>query len=136
MTDLTERYGGRRPRAAGGTATTPGRLWWFAVAALVIGTVVFWAFFALNPAATVEAQTASFSAPSADRATIDARVSVQPGTPLACAIEAYNERSTSVGYRVVELPPSEEAHQRIVVDLRTTQQASIVQVRECWVLDD
>ena len=131
VTDLAERYGGRRPSPAG--AAVPGRVWWLGVVGLLIGTVVFWAFFALNPAGTIETQTAAFQVDGPYSATIDARISAQPGTALACAIEAQNERSTSVGYKVVEVAASDEAHQRIVVDLRTTQQASLVRVRECWV---
>lgn len=136
MTDLTERYGGRIRTPGSAESTVPGRVWWIAVIALATGVIVFWALFALNPASTVEAQTASFSAADDHSASIDARVSVQPGTPLACAVQAQNERSTIVGFKVVELPPVDEAHQRIQVDLRTTQRASLVQVRECWIVGD
>ena len=131
MTDLTERYGGRPPSAAA-HATVPGRLWWLAVIGLALGVVVFWMFFALNPTGTIEAQTASFSVDE-HSATIDARVSAQPGTSLACAVEAQNDRSTSVGFAVVELTASDDAHQVVHAEVRTTQRAALVQVRECWV---
>ncbi|WP_201518455.1 DUF4307 domain-containing protein [Gulosibacter hominis] len=130
MSELDERYGTSR------RVTSNSSRWvWLAAAALFVGVVVFWAMTALSPSATVETQTARFEVVSPVSATLQARVSVHPGTPLACAVEAHNTTGTVVGWKVVELAPSEQAHQVIDVTLRTTQAADVVQVKECWVTD-
>lgn len=133
MTDLTERYGARPGRSI--DDSTSNRWWWLGVVGLVIGVIVFWALTSLTPDATIETQTARFGVESDTHVTVESRVSVQPGTPLACAVEAQNDRNTVVGWKVVELPASAKAHQVVRVDLETTQRATLVQMRECWVID-
>ncbi|UQN15755.1 DUF4307 domain-containing protein [Gulosibacter sp. ACHW.36C] len=128
MTDLDARYG-KSPRASRRrTGVSIG-----VAVALVIAVVVFWALTALNPGATIEAQTGGFTVGSPSATTVTARVSVQPGTPVACAIQASNESSSIVGYQVVELEPQTQQHQTVHVTLRTTSAADTAEVRECWV---
>lgn len=103
---------------------------------LLIGTIGFWALTYANPSTTVETQTARFSPISETEASIQARVSVQPGNPLACAFEAQNEMKAIVGFQIIELPASEEQHQVVNLTLRTTQAADVVSVRECWIIED
>lgn len=128
MSELDERYGTSRRVTFNST-----RWVWIAALVMLIGVVVFWALTALSPSATVETQTARYEVTSPASITLQARVSVQPGTPLACAVEAHNTTGTVVGWKVVELPPSDQAHQVIEVALQTTQPADVAQVRECWV---
>jgi len=128
VTDLDARYG-KSPRASKRrTGVSIG-----VTVALVIGVVAFWAITSLNPAATIESQMGGFTVESPSEITATARVSVQPGTPVACAIQASNEGSSIVGYQVVQLDPQAEQHQTVHVTLRTTSAADTVEVRECWV---
>ena len=130
MTDLDARYG-KSPNAS------RRQTWIVAGAAIVmvIGVIAFWAATSLGAAATIESQTGGFSVTSPSELTMTARVSVQPGTPVACALEASNASSSVVGYKVVELEPQAEQHQTLHVTLRTTSAADSVSVRECWVID-
>lgn len=134
MSDLEARYGAsRRSRTASSNGDGVQRWWIIAVVLLIVGVVAFWALTFANPDTTIETQTARFSPISATEASIQARVSVQPGTSLACAFEAQNDRKAVVGFKIIELPPAEEQHQVVNLTLRTTQQADIVSVRECWI---
>lgn len=136
VTDLNERYGIRQrrsPRAQSGQQCDSHRLWWIVSGVLALGVVGFWALTALSPAATVETQTVGYEVNSPTQMRLDARVSVQPGTPLACVIEAKNTISTVVGWKVIELDPVSEAHQVVSTSVETTQPADVAMVRECWV---
>lgn len=135
MSDLEARYGAsRRSSAANASRRNSTQRWWIiAVTLLTLGVIGFWALTFANPSTTIELQTVRFSQISATEASIQARVSVQPGTALACAFEAQNEMKAVVGYRVIELPPAAEQHQVVNLTLRTTQSADLVSVRECWI---
>lgn len=129
--DLDERYG-RRPRRPGSSRRRP----WATITAvgiLVAGVVAFWAGTSLNRQATVEAQIAGFSQSAPHEVAIMARVSALPGTPVACAFEASSVTSSTVGYKVVLVPASDDAHQSVQVTLRTTLPVDSVAVRDCWV---
>lgn len=130
MTDLDARYG-NTARASRQQKTISLAV----IIALVVGVVVFWAATSLNPGATIEAQTGGYSVTSPNEVAVTARVSVQPGTPVACAIEATNEASSVVGYKVLELEPHDQQHQTVHVSLRTTSAANNAAIAGCWVLD-
>ncbi|SJM66572.1 DUF4307 domain-containing protein [Gulosibacter sp. 10] len=129
MTDLDARYGTSR-RAAG--RVRPG-VWWTLLAVLVLGVIGFWALSLTNPGGTIETSPGRFEVHSDTEAHLDARVSVQPGTELACTVEAQNAVNAVVGFETVVLPPAEEQHQTLSVTLRTTQAATLLLVRECWI---
>lgn len=134
MSDLEARYGASRRSSSKSPQNEGNQRWWIiAVVLLIVGTVVFWALTYANPDTTVEAQTTRFSPISDTEASIQARVSVQPGYELACAFEAQNELKAVVGFKIVELPASEEQHQVVNLTMRTTQSADTVIVRECWI---
>lgn len=130
MSELDERYGTSRRMTLNSTHWV-----WVAALAMLVGVVGFWALTAFSASATVETQTARFEVTSPTSITLQARVSVHPGTPLACAVEAHNTTGTVVGWKVIELAPNEQAHQVIEVKLRTTQPADVAQVQECWVVE-
>lgn len=125
--DLEARYG--RSAEAG-----MPRWWWLGLVGLTIGVIVFWAMTSLSPTATVEFQTAGYVVEDANHARLDARVSVQPGTELACVVEAKSDREVNVGWKVITVPASTEAHQVITVPITTTRTASSVGIRECWIV--
>ncbi|MFD2758306.1 DUF4307 domain-containing protein [Gulosibacter faecalis] len=130
MTDLDTRYGRTRTQRR-----SPRWLWGGLFGVLVAGVIAFWGFSQLNAAATIEAQTGGFTVASDSEVSVTARVSVQPGTPVACALEATNTTQTVVGYKVVELEAATEQHRTVHVTLRTTGPAVGAAVAECWVLD-
>lgn len=129
MTEYGERYGRRRDPFG-----SHPRRWIIALIALIVGVIGFWAATSLTPQANLQTATVRFEVPDSNRATIDARIVVAPGTPLACAFQASNASSTIVGYQVIQLPASEEPSRVVAAELRTTQAATLAEVKECWVI--
>lgn len=60
------------------------------------------------------------------------QVSVKSGTPVACALQAQNEAHAIVGWKIVELAPSENFNNRYKEDLRTSQRAVTGLIYQCW----
>ncbi|PII84473.1 hypothetical protein BMH32_01665 [Leucobacter sp. OLJS4] len=67
--------------------------------------------------------------------TVRFEVTAAPGTRVACAVEALSPSFATVGWKVVELPVSQERTRRFTEELATTYEATAGQVKECWVLD-
>lgn len=126
MSDLEDRYGRNR------TSHLPQWLVWVVAAFLTLAVGFVWFQTMLTPGASIETQTGRFQVISDYEVEVTARVSVQPGTALACVAEAENRVSTIVGYKVVELEPSESQHQAVTVRLQTTQAADTAIIEECW----
>lgn len=59
-------------------------------------------------------------------------VSVAPGTPVNCAVQALNESFGIVGWRIVELPASPERTRVLVETLRTAEPAVTGLPYRCW----
>lgn len=65
---------------------------------------------------------------------IDVRweVSVAPGTPVGCAVQALNENFGIVGWRIIELPASPERTRVLVETIRTAERAVTGLPYRCW----
>ncbi len=65
---------------------------------------------------------------------IDVRweVSVAPGTPVGCAVQALNESFGIVGWRIIELPASPERTRVLVETIRTAERAVTGLPYRCW----
>lgn len=65
---------------------------------------------------------------------IDVRweVSVAPGTPVSCALQALNESFGIVGWRIIELPASSERTRVLVETLRTAEPPVTGLPYRCW----
>lgn len=62
-------------------------------------------------------------------------VSAPPGTPVACAVEALNTIKATVGWKIVELPVTDQLTHTITTRLVTTNPATAATARECWVVE-
>jgi hypothetical protein len=54
------------------------------------------------------------------------------GHAVACAIDAQTEEFATVGWKVLEFPPSNKTTRTFTHVLRTTQQAEAGFVDSCW----
>jgi hypothetical protein len=125
---LAERYG--RTRSAGSR-----RLFWIVVVVVAVAATGLLGWSTVSTAInSVDADTTGFEL--VDEHTVEVRfqVSVTPGTPVACALEAQDTEHGIVGWKVVEVPASED-HSRILTErIPTTAEATTGLVRSCWII--
>lgn len=126
--ELAERYG-RGPR------NRRRSMWWFAATAaafaVVFGAWLWWGGLS-SPAAQLEARDAAYEVIDDRTVRVDWRLTVEPGTPAECAVQALNGRYGVVGWKVVEVPPSEQRTRLLTEQLRTTERAETGLIYRCW----
>jgi len=128
MTAIDARYG-RTPRRrlrARVLAVVAGAAVVVVMAAWVVWAGVF------GPGATVETQDVGFEVRSDAEVLVRGEVSVAPGTAVRCAVAAEDEKQAFVGWRVVELPPSEDRTRHLSETVRTTRLADVGLIYRCW----
>lgn len=124
---LAERYG--RTRSA-----TSRRVTWTIIGVVAVAAtgLLGWSTVS-NALSTVDTDTTGFTlAPHA----VDVRfqVSIAPGTEVACSLEAQDADHAIVGFRVIEVPASED-HSRVLTErIPTIAEATTGFVRSCWIL--
>jgi hypothetical protein len=124
---LDERYGrGRRRRF-------DRRLGWGAAAVLLLAGLAVLLFSGWQNANTIEFRDLAYSVVDDRTVEIDFEVSAPPGTEVVCALEALSESYAQLGWRVHELPASEQRTRRFSDTLVTTGPATTGVVKSCWV---
>lgn len=63
-------------------------------------------------------------------------LNVAPGTATTCAVQALNEDHAIVGWKIVEIPPSEDRNRVISETVLTSQQSNTGLVYSCWLPGD
>jgi Domain of unknown function (DUF4307) len=125
---LAERYG-RGPVRRGRNR------WWFAAAvgafAIVFGAWLWWGGL-LSPAAQLEARNAGYEVVDDRTVTVEWRLTVDPGTPTKCAVQALNAAFGVVGWKIVDVPPGEERTRLLTEQLQTTERAETGLIYRCW----
>jgi len=122
--ELDERYGRTRRR----------RLPWIVGILLVIAVVgVFgWMTF-MQSANSVDADDLGFEVADEHSVTVRFQVTGGQGKDVACAIEALDEEFGIVGWRIVEIPASDEHLQQMSTTVPTVAEATTGLVNSCWV---
>ncbi|HLP22902.1 MAG TPA: DUF4307 domain-containing protein [Microbacteriaceae bacterium] len=124
MSSLAERYGTRTPLK---------KRWWvlgITTAALVFGGWVAWVNFGF---ATVETRDISnIYDPERREMAITWSVTVAPGTPVACAIQALNSEFQVVGWKIVDIPADTEYTRQFSENVRTAMPPQAGLVYACW----
>jgi hypothetical protein len=126
--ELAERYGR-------GPVNRRRNRWWFAATAaafaVVFGAWLWWGGLS-SPAAQLEARDAGYEVVDDRTVTVQWRLTVEPGTSASCAVQALNARYGVVGWKVVDLPPSEQRTRLFTEELRTTERAETGLIYRCW----
>ena len=65
-------------------------------------------------------------------ATTKFEVNAEPGAHISCAVEALNTSKATVGWKVVDLPPTEGRAQTVTVKLVTVGPATAAHAKACW----
>ncbi|CAG7613933.1 DUF4307 domain-containing protein [Leucobacter soli] len=126
---LDERYGRTRQR---GIDRRVG--WTLASAAVLLGTVVLF-FSNWETAAGIEAKVVHYEVRDSRTVALDFDVTAPAGAPVACAIEALSESFATVGWRVLELPPSEQRTRSFTETITTTYPGTTARVHSCWIVE-
>jgi hypothetical protein len=102
-----------------------------AVFAVVLVAWVIWA--GLDAVgSTLETKDIAHSITSDTSVDVTFQLSVEPGTPTYCAVQALNERFAVVGWKVIEVPPSDAFNRTLTESVRTTELASTGLIYRCW----
>lgn len=126
---LEDRYGsGRRNRF-------DRRFAWSAAGILVAAGIGFLVFSGWQNQNQISFQDIGHTV--RDDGSVDAKfeVSAPANTPVACAVEALNKAKATVGWKVVELPVTEERTHVVTTNVVTTNPSTAVSTRTCWVLE-
>lgn len=128
MTDLAARYGRtterrRRDRRA-----------WIAVAVGLVALGAGWLVWSgtLSPEVTVEATDIGSTRIDERTIRVDFEVSVEPGVPVRCAVQAFDRVQTTVGWLELDLEPSDRWTTSQSVVVRTADEAVGGLVYRCW----
>ena len=67
-----------------------------------------------------------------DSATARFQITVDPGTPVRCAVQALNEQFEIVGWKVVDIPAVDQRTAAYSETVRTTMPATTGLINRCW----
>jgi hypothetical protein len=133
-TDLDARYG-RRPgdrRRRRVIAIVAA----IATAVVVVCWVVWVGLF--EPTARIQTQDVGYSqtfdgVQRDDLIEVRFQLSVDPGTETRCALQALDSRFDIVGWRVVDIPASDDRTRSFAEDVRTMRPSETGLIYSCWV---
>jgi len=128
--DLDARYGrgirdGRRQRVLAIVAAAVGL-------AVVVAWVVWGGL--LGEDAALEFRDIGHQIVDDSLVRVDFEVTADAGAEVGCAVQALNEGFTVVGWKVIELPGSDQRTRRLSEDVRTTELAVTGLIYRCWLL--
>lgn len=122
--ELDDRYGRTRRR----------RLPWIIGIVLAVVVVGYFSWSTITQSMnSVDADDLGFEVSDQYSVEVRFQVSGVAGKDVACAIEALDEEFGVVGWKVVEIPASEEHSRAITERVRTVAEATTGLVNSCWV---
>ncbi|KJC65688.1 protein of unknown function [Agreia bicolorata] len=126
--DLAIRYGRTR---ANSRRTRVIALITAAVFAVVLVGWVVWAGLD-NSGAELEAKDTGHTVIDEHTVSIDFLLTVPKGSTSSCALQAQNAKFAIVGWKVIDIPASDEATRGITETVRTTEQSVTGLIYRCW----
>lgn len=101
---------------------------------LVLLAVGFFFFSGWQQSSQVEWQDIGYTKRSELVLDVKFQLSAPANTRVACAIEALNTAKASVGWKILEVPPSDQKTHTVTTKLVVTNPATAATARECWVI--
>ena len=80
----------------------------------------------------IETEDIGYSVVDDHNVTVTFQLSVPVGTATSCAVEALNESFTVVGWKVIDVPPSDQYTRSFTEDVRTSELATTGLIYRCW----
>lgn len=124
---LEERYGRGRGRRV------DRRFAWIAGAALVIAGVIVLGYLAAQTREAVEFRDLAYTVVDERTVEIDFEVTAPPGSAVVCELEALSTSYAQVGWKMLELPVSEQRTRRFDEVLVTAGPATTGYIKSCWI---
>jgi hypothetical protein len=98
---------------------------------VVFGAWVIWAGLdSVKP--VIDARDIGYTINDEHSVSVTFEVSVPTGTATSCAVEALNESFTVVGWKVVDLPPSNQFTRTFTEQLHTSELSNTGLIYRCW----
>jgi hypothetical protein len=126
--DIDERYG-RTPRDRRRVRT----LAWTAASGFAV-VLIAWLVWGgvLEGLDKIEAQNIGHTVLNDKEVEVVWNVTAEPGDEVSCALQALNESFSIVGWKIVELPPTEERTRELTEVVRTTELSVTGLIYRCW----
>jgi hypothetical protein len=126
--ELDERYG----RTRGSASRT--RLIAIVVGAAFAVVLVAWVVWGGLLAPDAELNVEDTGHVVVDETTVDVRfqLTVEPGTATRCAVQALNAGFSIVGWKIVDVPASDERIRALVETVHTTELGVTGLIYRCW----
>jgi hypothetical protein len=128
QSSVAERYGrtaaDRRRRLTIGSVAAAG------VLLVVVAWVVWVGLF--SPSASLETRDTGYQKAADGSVDIRFEVTVEPGTPVTCALQTLNAEFAIVGWKIVELPGDTARTRAFVENVRVTEPAVTGLIYRCW----
>jgi len=100
--------------------------------ALVLVAWLWWAGLA-QPTAQFEARDVGWDVVDERTISVSYELTVEPGTAMACAVQALNAQFGIVGWVITDIPPSTERTRVFSQQVRTSETAVTGLLYRCWV---
>ncbi|MGK9146514.1 DUF4307 domain-containing protein [Plantibacter flavus] len=128
---IEARYG-RTP----GSRTRDRRALWIVAGAFVVVFVAWVVWAGLDGSRpSIEARNTAHEIVDDTMVSVSFEVTGPQDTAMACSVQALNEQFAVVGWKVVELPRSEQRTRSFSELLRTTERSNTGVVDTCWVVE-
>jgi hypothetical protein len=98
---------------------------------IVVGAWVLWVGL-LGPSASLGSRDLGYVLDGDSAIEVRYEVTMDAGQTASCALEALNSDFGIVGWKVVEIPPSEKGTRQFRETLRTSEQAVTGLIYRCW----
>ena len=100
-------------------------------AAIVLLAWLWWAGLS-QPNAQFETRDLGWQEVDERTISVSFQVTVEPGTPMSCAIQALNAQYGIVGWVIVDIPPAMERTRVFSQEVRTSETAVTGLLYRCW----
>ena len=126
--DLDTRYGRTAERRVRTRVLASGA----AIAVAVV--VVAWVFWAglFSPSASLETKDVGFVELSDTSVEVKWQLTAPANSPVSCAVKAISEKHAVIGWKIVEVEPSERTTRSLSAVLRTSEKPNGGLIFRCW----
>jgi len=108
-------------------------LGWTAGVAVIVVSLLWVVFVAFDgDGSKLEARDTGYEIVDDRAVDVQYTISTEPGTPVRCAVQALNNVQAIIGWKVVDLPPTEARSTTYTTSLATTERAVTGLIYRCW----